>query len=138
MKALKKLKTSISTALSVRQSMNKNSNDGVVNINQLLEICHLTLGSGQGENMISTAHAPPPLQHNNDDKSPAPLLERNVYACSPPLVLLEDGDVLKEEGESEEHHLNHNNDNESTNNKKMGDVLHDVYLAQKFSQYLIK
>ena len=140
MKALKKWTTSI-TALSIRQPMNKNSNDGEVNINQPQEIRNPApgSGSGKGENMIPTAHAPhPPAQNVNDYESSRPTHETNVYASSPPLVLPEGADDLMEEGEggSEEHHLNNNNDTESINNEEMGDVLDGVYLSEEIQSIL--
>ena len=142
---LKKFKTSIAAALSVRHPMNKNSNDGVDNINQPQEIRPPVPCSGQGaENLMPTARAPPPapaLKNNNDYKSPAPTLDRNVYTSSPPLVLSEDADDLKEEGEqgaadSEEHHLNNNNDTENMDNEDMEDVLGGVYLSEEIQSIL--
>ena len=134
---LKKMRSSIAT-ISIRQPTNKKSNDTpVVNIDQQQEIHPPLPGcSGEGENITLTADAPPPAKCNNDNESPAPTLEKNVHASSPPLVLSEDADDLKEEDEDVEHHFNNNNDTESMNNEDMGEVLDGIYLSEEIQSIL--
>ena len=119
--------------ISHNKSMN-NSNDRAANTNQQhqQEVSLSAVNLEEGVNIVAIVDAP--QRDSNDDETPEPSkLHRDFYE-SCPLVLAEDADDLREQGEVEECYLKNSNDEAKLNNE-LGEV-NDNFFSEEIQSVL--